>query len=223
MLKIILERLKSLTTFPNQDSFINSCVFKNIVLEEDYKSFEARFVNTNDPLELMLTLTENELKYDEMFFSVDPDIVIYNIETLFVNKRNPNKPEQIDRMNKIIMKFNEMKHLSEKEKETNYALYSSMHEALRHMSIRTKKELKGVLQNDIFYINSLKYGNNDSYVNSVVFSETEYFLSICPQLFQDNIIYENTLLKLHENCAKNGYFRKRYHQSLIKEMTELKK
>ena len=105
----------------------------------------------------------------------------------------------------------------------NSILYSSMHEALRQRRISTDDELKEILQNGIIYISSLKEGQNNDFVNSIVFSETEFFLDRCPNIFQDGVVYENTLLKLRENAATTGVFKKRYHQSLIKTMTDLKK
>ena len=40
MIKIIMERTKRLPTYPSQESFINSCVFKNLILGNDYKSLK---------------------------------------------------------------------------------------------------------------------------------------------------------------------------------------
>lgn len=223
MLKEIIERTRTLPKYPSQESFINSCVFKNLILGNDYKSLKGNLDEAKDPLDLLLTLIENELENDEMFFYVDTDKTIDKIESLFMDYREISRKEQIDRINAIILRFNQMQHQSAEEKQINSVLYASLHEALRHMRIRTDDELKTLLQNDIIYISSLKEGQNDDYVNSAVFSETEYFIDRCPQIFQDKVVYENTLLKLNENAATKGFFKKRYHQSLIKTMTDLKK
>ena len=126
-------------------------------------------------------------------------------------------------MNALIIKFNQIQYQSAEEKQLNYIRYASMQKKLRRMRIRTDDELKNLLQNDIIYISSLKVGQNDDYVNGSVFSETEYFIDRCPQIFQDKDVYDNTLLKLSENAVTTGVFKKRYHQSLIKTMTDLKK
>ena len=223
MIKLIMERTKCLPTYPSQESFINSCVFKNLVLGNDYKSLKENLGESNDALDLLLLLTENELENDKLFFYVDTDDTIEKIETFFVEYRDTDRKDQIDRMNAIIIEFNQLQHQSTEEKQLNYILYASMQEALRRMRIRTDDELKNLLQNDIIYISSLKAGQNDDYVNGSVFSETEYFIDRCPQIFQDKVVYDNTLLKLNENAPTKGIFKKRYHQSLIKTMTDLKK
>ena len=205
MIKIIIERTKSLPVYPSRESFINSCVFKNLMLGNDYKSLE------------------NELENDELFFYVDTNDTIKKIETLFSDYRDTSRKDQIDRMNALIIKFNQIQYQSAEEKQLNYIRYASMQKKLRRMSIRTDDELKNLLQNDIIYISSLKVGQNDDYVNGSVFSETEYFIDRCPQIFQDKDVYDNTLLKLSENAVTTGVFKKRYHQSLIKTMTDLKK
>lgn len=223
MIKLIIERTKSLPTYPSQESFINSCVFKNMVLGNDYKELKENLDGTNEPLDLLLLLTENELENDELFFYVDMDNTIEKIEKLFLDYRDTNKKDQIDRINAIILKFNQIQHQTDSEKQFNYILYASMQEALRRMRIRTNDELKNLLQNDIIYLSSLKENKNGDFVNSLVFSETDYFLDRCPQVFQDEVVYENTLLKLQENASTGIGFKKRYHRSLIKTMTELKK
>jgi len=223
MLKEIIERTRKLPKYPNKESFINSCVFKNLILGNDYKSLKESFDEAKDPLDFLLSLTENELENDEMFFYIDTDKTIDKIESLFMDYRDTNRKEQIDRINAIILKFNQIQHQSAKDKKLNSILYASMHEALRQKRIDTDDELKEVLQNDIIYINGLKNHQNDDLVNSIVFSQTEYFIDRCPDIFQDSVIYENTILKLKENAATTGVFKKRYHQSLIKTMTDLKK
>ena len=223
MLKEIIERTRKLPKYPNKESFINSCVFKNLILGNDYKSLKENFDEAKDPLDFLLSLTENELENDEMFFYIDTDKTIDKIESLFMDYRDTNRKEQIDRINAIILKFNQIQHQSAKDKKLNSILYASMHEALRQKRIDTDDELKEVLQNDIIYINGLKNHQNDDLVNSIVFSQTEYFIDRCPDIFQDSVIYENTILKLKENAATTGVFKKRYHQSLIKTMTDLKK
>ena len=223
MLKEIIERTRTLPKYPSQESFINSCVFKNLILGNDYKSLKRNLDEAKDPLDLLLTLTENELENDEMFFYIDTNNTINKIESLFMDYRDTNRKDQIDRINAIILRFNQIEHQSDKDKKLNSILYSSMHEALRRRRIATDDELKEILQNDIIYINSLKEGQNNDFVNSIVFSETEFFLDRCPDIFQDGVVYENTLLKLRENAATTGVLKKRYHQSLIKTMTDLKK
>ncbi len=223
MIKEIIERTKKLPTYPDKESFMNSCVFKNLILANDYKSLKENIDTANDPLELLLILTENELENDELFFYVDTDDTIEKLEFLFMDYRDTNRKDQIDRINDIITRFNQIEHQSPEEKQLNYYLYISMHEALRQIKITTTQGLKNLLQNDIIYISSLKEHKNDDYVNDAVFSQTEYFIDRCPQIFQDEEIYENTLLKLRENAATTGVFKKRYHQSLIKTMTDLKK
>ena len=219
MIKIIIERTKSLPVYPSRESFINSCVFKNLMLGNDYKSLKENLGESNDALDLLLLLTENELENDELFFYVDTNDTIKKIETLFSDYRDTSRKDQIDRMNALIIKFNQIQYQSAEEKQLNYIRYASMQKKLRRMRIRTDDELKNLLQNDIIYISSLKVGQNDDYVNGSVFSETEYFIDRCPQIFQDKVVYDNTLLKLNENAATTGVFKKRYHQSLIKTMT----
>ena len=223
MIKLIIERTKSLPTYPSRESFINSCVFKNLMLGNDYKSLKENLGESNDALDLLLLLTENELENDELFFYVDTNDTIKKIETLFSDYRDTSRKDQIDRMNALIIKFNQIQYQSAEEKQLNYIRYASMQKKLRRMRIRTDDELKNLLQNDIIYISSLKVGQNDDYVNGSVFSETEYFIDRCPQIFQDKDVYDNTLLKLSENAVTTGVFKKRYHQSLIKTMTDLKK
>ena len=223
MLKEIIERTRTLPKYPSQESFINSCVFKNLILGNDYKSLKGNLDEAKDPLDLLLSLTENELENDEMFFYIDTDKTIDKIESLFMDYRDTSRKEQIDRINAIILRFNQIEHQSDEDKKMNSILYSSMHEALRQRRISTDDELKEILQNDIIYISSLKEGQNNDFVNSIVFSETEFFLDRCPNIFQDGVVYENTLLKLRENAATTGVFKKRYHQSLIKTVTDLKK
>ena len=223
MIKIIIERTKSLPVYPSRESFINSCVFKNLMLGNDYKSLKENLGESNDALDLLLLLTENELENDELFFYVDTNDTIKKIETLFSDYRDTSRKDQIDRMNALIIKFNQIQYQSAEEKQLNYIRYASMQKKLRRMRIRTDDELKNLLQNDIIYISSLKVGQNDDYVNGSVFSETEYFIDRCPQIFQDKDVYDNTLLKLSENAVTTGVFKKRYHQSLIKTMTDLKK
>ena len=223
MLKEIIERTRTLPKYPSQESFINSCVFKNLILGNDYKSIKGNLDEAKDPLDLLLSLTENELENDEMFFYIDTDKTIDKIESLFMDYRDTNRKDQIDRINAIILRFNQIQHQSDKDKQLNFILYSSMQKKKKKRRIKTDDELKEILQNDIIYISSLKEGQNDSFVNTVVFSQTEYFIDRCPDIFQDAVVYENTLLKLQENAATTGVFKKRYHQSLIKTMTDLKK
>ena len=197
MIKLIMESTKCLPTYPSQESFINSCVFKNLMLGNDYKSLKENLGESNDALDLLLLLTENELENDELFFYVDTNDTIKKIETLFSDYRDTSRKDQIDRMNALIIKFNQIQYQSAEEKQLNYIRYASMQKKLRRMRIRTDDELKNLLQNDIIYISSLKVGQNDDYVNGSVFSETEYFIDRCPQIFQDKVVYDNTLLKLY--------------------------
>jgi len=223
MLKEIIEGTRKIPKYPNKESFINSCVFKNLILGNDYKSLKENFDEAKDPLDFLLSLTENELENDEMFFYIDTDKTIDKIESLFMEYRDTNRKDQIDRINAIILRFNQIEHQSAKDKKLNSILYASMHEALRQKRVDTDDKLKEILQNDIIYINGLKKHQNDDLVNSIVFSQTEYFLDRCPDIFQDGVVYENTLLKLRENAATTGVLKKRYHQRLIKTMTDLKK
>ena len=89
MIKLIMESTKCLPTYPSQESFINSCVFKNLMLGNDYKSLKENLGESNDALDLLLLLTENELENDRLFLYVDTDDTIkkidYNIKVLKKN------------------------------------------------------------------------------------------------------------------------------------------
>ena len=110
MLKEIIERTRKLPKYPSQESFINSCVLKNLILGYDYKSLKGNLDEAKDPLDLLLSLTENELENDEMFFYIDTDKTIDKIESLFMDYRDTSRKEQIDRINAIILRFNQIQH-----------------------------------------------------------------------------------------------------------------
>ena len=205
-----------------KDDFIKSLIFKHIVIVNDYKEIIDMLESDEDVCSLFLDLLDSTYKVDKNFFAIDDDITNKTL-TILNNYRFENNNDYLNKINEYISKINKVSRKIGIEKEEVLSSYIENQADLRCLEIDTKYELLYLLRNDMIIYQSLLEGSINQQSIYLIEEATTYFLNSCKEIYDDEVIVENTYKLLTSKKSNSNKKENHLRKVLIKEMNNLKK
>ena len=205
-----------------KDDFIKSLIFKHIVIVNDYKEIIDMLESDEDACSLFLDLLDSTYKVDKNFFAIDDDITNKTL-TILNNYRFENNNDYLNKINEYISKINKVSRKIGIEKEEVLSSYIENQADLRCLEIDTKYELLYLLRNDMIIYQSLLEGSINQQSIYLIEEATTYFLNSCKEIYDDEVIVENTYKLLTSKKSNSNKKENHLRKVLIKEMNNLKK
>ena len=165
------------------------------------------------------------LETDSMFYLVDDDI-IGKIRNIISEYRYFANTEYKQKINELLMYFNEVNHYDLKTKESVCSSYLSIQENLRN-SCFDLDELCFAIAYDAYLFD---YLNNDKEIEGItsneikyVLSSLNYFMKFMPEIFDDENILEKAIITIQRLRNKNSIIHFRINKELDNMKSELSK
>lgn len=205
-----------------KDDFIKSLIFKHILIVNDYKEIIDMLESDEDACSLFLDLLDSTYKADKDFFAIDDDITNKTL-TILNYYRFENNNDYLNKINEYISKINKVSKKIGKEKEEVLSSYIENQADLRCLEIDTKYELLYLLRNDMIIYQSLLEGSINQQSIYLIEEATTYFLNSCKEIYDDEVIVENTYKLLTSKKSNSNKKENHLRKVLIKEMNNFKK
>ena len=204
-----------------KDDFIKSLIFKHILIANDYKEIINMLENDEDPCSLFLELFDSTYKVDKDFFAIDSSLA--NKSLMVLNHYRFDNKDYSTKINESISKINKVSRKIGIEKEEILASYIEKQADLRCLEIDTKYELLYLLRNDMVVYQNLLEGSITEQSIYLIEEVTSYFLNSCKEIYNDDVIVENTYKILNSKKSKRNMKENNLRKVLIKKMNNLKK
>lgn len=205
-----------------KDDFIKSLIFKHILIVNDYKEIIDMLESDEDACSLFLDLLDSTYKVDKDFFAIDDDITNKTL-TILNYYRFENNNDYLNKINEYISKINKVSRKIGIEKEEALSSYIENQADLRCLEIDTKYELLYLLRNDMIIYQSLLEGSINQQSIYLIEEATTYFLNSCKEIYDDEVIVENTYKLLTSKKSNSNKKENHLRKVLIKEMNNFKK
>ncbi len=206
-----------------KEKFINSMLFKHLVLANDYKELIKMLNKSDDSFGFFLDLAEDSFEMDPNFFMIDSSIPS-SVESVIENYRfNPEYRKYSDRANDLIKKMNVSISLPNDVRRDIIDIYTEEQADLRCLEIGNLYELKYLLRNDMIIYQTLLDGNMNQPTLYLIEEASCYFLNSCPELYDDEEFLANSCDVLDDKKANLNIRENNLRKTLIKEMKNLKK
>ena len=112
--------------------FLNSLVFKHFVLTLNDEELIETLSTQEEPLQVLLDITEDAYEVDPKFFSLDKSITEKGFNCLNHYRFDPNyRTGYTDRINEIISNLNVFDKMNSSERQNNYNRYLNLQRYLR--------------------------------------------------------------------------------------------
>jgi hypothetical protein len=204
--------------------FLNSLLFKHLVITcKDQELIEILSIN-EDPVEVLLDMTEDTYELDPNFFSLDKLITEKVFNCLKHYRFDPEyRKKYSDRINETISNLNNIDSMSSQQRQITYNRYLNLQRYLRNYNIENKHELMNLLQADVVIYNSLVKDEWNVDTLYLIEEATSYYLHNCKELYEDEDFFNNSFKELEKEYACDSVIVKAKRKSLIKKMNKLKK
>lgn len=207
-----------------KEKFLNSLLFKHIILEFNDQEIIEITADTADPVGLFLDITEDTYELDQAFFYLDESITSKVLNYLNYYRYNPKyKKGHTDRINEVISNLNVINAKPFMEKQKGYNRYLNLQKFLRKTNIKNKYELMYLLKNDVVVYNSLLTGKENPTASYLLEEASSYFLYNCKEIYEDENILNNSYKELAKSYETDSLIEKVKNKSLIKRMNKIKK
>lgn len=206
-----------------KEKFVNSMLFKHLILANDSKELTNMLDKNDKPLELFLNLLRDTYEIDEDFFALDKEITNKVLDVITHYRFDyKDREKYTNEMNDYIIKMNLKDSIKSDERIEIYKSYKKDQEHKRILKINSHYELLYLLRNDMIVYQTLLDGDFNHQTFYLFEESMLYFIQSCPKLYDDENFLNNTcriLVSQNNSTSKKSIIKK----TLVKEMNKIQK
>ena len=213
----------------DKDDFLDYLCFKHFILNysaEEIVELIDNF-NSDEPYEMFYDLIVATSEADPDFFVID-DSIIDKIQTVineyrFRDEYRIDNPDYDSMFNSVIIYLNEMRSLARKDMKSTIANYTAREMNRRSIMVRDLDTLMTVMGMDYEIYVNVMHNNFNEMTKLFIGEVTNYFLECCPEVYEDNVMYNNTIDMLNSiNFDKMSKLEAKHTKKVLKRMNNLK-
>ena len=213
----------------DKDDFLDYLCFKHFILNysaEEIVELIDNF-NSDEPYEMFYDLIVATSEADPDFFVID-DSIIDKIQTVineyrFRDEYRIDNPDYDLMFNSVIIYLNEMRSLARKDMKSTIANYTAREMNRRSIMVRDLDTLMTVMGMDYEIYVNVMHNNFNEMTKLFIGEVTNYFLECCPEVYEDNVMYNNTIDMLNSiDFDKMSKPEAKHTKKVLKRMNNLK-